>query len=79
MLRSWFPTGVYAWDVVAAVDMTNPEFCFHADQHVWVDSTPGNEGGRTLIDENKSPNMSVCETPQEGEVKRTLKEIFDLP
>ena len=63
MLRSWFPTGVYAWDVVAAVDMTNPEHCFHTDQHVWVDTAPGDKQGRTLIDGNKSPNISVCETP----------------
>ncbi|MGB2963041.1 MAG: nucleoside hydrolase [Anaerolineales bacterium] len=79
MLRSWFPTGVYAWDVVAAVDMTNPEHCFHTDQHVWVDTAPGDKQGRTLIDGNKSPNISVCETPNEGEVKRLLRDIFDLP
>ena len=79
MLRNWFPTGVYAWDVVAAVDMIQPEFCAHSDQFVWVDTAPGIEQGRTLIDENKTPNMSVCELPNEGKVKDALNEVFNSP
>jgi purine nucleosidase/pyrimidine-specific ribonucleoside hydrolase len=79
MLRSWFPTGVYAWDVVAAVDMIQPEYCTHSDQFIWVDTAPGIEQGRTLIDENKDPNTDVCELPDESKVKDALKEVFHGP
>jgi pyrimidine-specific ribonucleoside hydrolase len=79
MLRNWFPTGVYAWDVVAAVDMIYPELCARSDQFIWVDTESGIEQGRTLIDDNKSPNMSVCEIPQDGKVKGALSEVFSGP
>jgi purine nucleosidase/pyrimidine-specific ribonucleoside hydrolase len=79
MLRSWFPEGVYAWDVVAAVDLTNPDLCIHTNQYVWVNTKGGDEQGQTLVDENKPPNMIVCVTPQETEIKNRLQEVFDLP
>ena len=79
MLRNWFPTGVYAWDVVTAVDITNPEVCTHNDYYIWVDTTLGIEQGRTLIDENQTPNMRVCEMPSEINVKNWIRDIFFLP
>lgn len=79
MLRSWFPTGVYAWDVVAAVDMTDPEHCSHFDHYVWVDTAQGDEQGRTIIDDNQPPNMNVCEIPNERNIKNALLEVFELP
>lgn len=79
MLRSWFPTGVYAWDVVAAVDLTYPGYCTHEDHFVWVDTTSGNEQGRTIVDDDQTPNMSVCLLPKQDENKAALLEIFNLP
>lgn len=32
MLRSWFSEGVYAWNMVAAADMTSPEACVHSER-----------------------------------------------
>ncbi len=79
MLRSWFPTGVFAWDVVAAVDLTDPEYCIHEDHFVWVDTASGDEQGRTLVDDRQAPNMSVCLLPNQDQNKAALLEIFKLP
>ena len=79
MLRSWFPEGVYAWDVVAAVDMTDPDVCQHIDKHISVLTTLGNEQGQTLADENLPANSSICIYPNNSMVKDRVAEVFQTP
>ena len=76
MLASWYSEGVYAWDLMAAVDLTSPELCEHSDVHIRVNSEPGNEQGQILIDGNQPANASVCLTPSVEEIKAQVRNIF---
>jgi len=79
MLSSWFPEGVYAWDVVAAVDMNDPDVCQHIDQFVSVSTEPGDEQGQTVVDESQAANMSICMTPAATVLKGRVAEVFQTP
>jgi pyrimidine-specific ribonucleoside hydrolase len=79
MLSSWFPEGVYAWDVVAAVDLLDADICQHADRFVHVSTAPGDELGQTLVDEQQPANMSVCMTPSAELLKARVAEVFRTP
>ena len=79
MLRSWFPEGVYAWDVVAAADMTGAEFCQHSDLTIRVATQPGDEQGQTIVEPGEPPNASVCLTPDAPAVKEVVREAFQAP
>ena len=79
MLRSWFPEGVYAWDVVAAADMTGAEFCQHSDLAIRVATQSGDEQGQTIVEPGEPPNASVCLTPDAPAVKEVVREAFQAP
>jgi pyrimidine-specific ribonucleoside hydrolase len=79
MLRSWFPEGVYAWDVVAAVDMTNDDVCQHINQYVSITTQPGNDQGQTLVDDSQLANTSICMTPSTPLLKGRVAETFQSP
>ena len=79
MLRSWFPEGVYAWDVVAAVDMTEPDLCQREDQFIRIATETGNNQGQTIVDDTQPPNVSICMTPMVEKLKSRVAEVFRLP
>jgi pyrimidine-specific ribonucleoside hydrolase len=79
MLRSWYPEGVYAWDVVAAVDMTEPDVCQHIDRFVRIATEPGDTQGQTIVEDSQPPNTSICMTPMAEKLKDHVAEIFRLP
>lgn len=79
MLRSWFPEGVYAWDVVAAVDMTEPDVCQHMDQYIRIVTEPGDGQGQTIVDDSQPSNTSICMTPMAEKLKARVAEVFQLP
>ena len=79
MLRSWYPEGVYAWDVVAAVDMTEPDVCQHIDRFVRIATKPGDAQGQTIVEDSQPPNTSICMTPMAEKLKDRVAEIFRLP
>ena len=68
MLDSWSPEGVYIWDLVAAVQATNPTICPEVPLAINIVTAPGPEQGRTLVTQGK-PNVSVCLDPDIGQVK----------
>lgn len=79
MLRSWFPEGVYAWDVVAAVDMTDSDVCQHSNQYVRIVTQPGNDQGQTLVDDSQLANTSICMKPSTPLLKGRVAEAFQAP
>lgn len=79
MLRSWSPTGVYAWDLVAAVNATNPNLCQDTQAHLRVVTDPGDQQGHTVVDSSQPANTSVCMTPQAEAVKRRTAQVLGLP
>jgi inosine-uridine nucleoside N-ribohydrolase len=79
MLRSWFPEGVYVWDLVAAVNTTNPSLCQQAQLHVEVLTAAGNEEGRTRVVEGQPPNVAACLAPGAAAMKARVADTFGDP
>jgi purine nucleosidase/pyrimidine-specific ribonucleoside hydrolase len=75
MLRSWSPDGVYIWDLVAAVNSTDPAFCPESPFSIDINVTPGPEQGAMLITD-QPPNVSVCLDPDTSNVKARVSGIF---
>lgn len=68
MLDSWSQSGVYIWDLAAAVQATNPTVCPEVSLAINIVTTPGPEQGRTVVTQGE-PNVSVCLDPDIGQIK----------
>jgi pyrimidine-specific ribonucleoside hydrolase len=75
MLDSWSPAGVYIWDLVAAVQATNPAICPEVSLPVDIVTTSGPEQGRTAIIRG-DPNVAVCLNPDSGQIKAIAASIL---
>jgi purine nucleosidase/pyrimidine-specific ribonucleoside hydrolase len=62
MLDSWDVTGAYIWDLVAAVNATDPGLCPEVPLALDVLVAPGPEQGRTAVVDG-DPNVTVCLEP----------------
>jgi len=76
MLDSWFPEGVYAWDLVTAVNMTNPELCEHENLAIDILTVQGEIEGQSVIVDGAEPNASVCIFPDSGQMKSMVAAAF---
>jgi pyrimidine-specific ribonucleoside hydrolase len=63
MLDSWSSTGVMIWDLVAAVNATDPGLCPAMPLAVDISVAPGPDQGQTVITD-LSPNAIVCLDPE---------------
>jgi pyrimidine-specific ribonucleoside hydrolase len=68
MLQSWSQTGVYLWDLVTAVNATDPDLCPKVPFSLDVNVAPGPEQGRTVIT-GQPPNVMVCLEPDTEQIK----------
>jgi inosine-uridine nucleoside N-ribohydrolase len=68
MLDSWSPEGVYIWDLVAAVNATNPALCPQVPIALDVLTAHGTEQGQTVITD-QTPNVFVCLDPDPEQIK----------
>lgn len=75
MLDSWSPDGVYIWDLVAAVQASNPNLCQEVNLGVDIQTAPGPEQGRMLIDETQN-DTTVCLNPDADQVKSITASAF---
>jgi inosine-uridine nucleoside N-ribohydrolase len=75
MLDSWSPEGVYVWDLVAAVQATNPSLCPEVSLAVNIITTPGPDQGRTAVIQGDH-NVAVCLDPDSGQVKALAASIL---
>ena len=75
MLDSWSPEGVYIWDLVAAVQATNPMVCPEIPLAIDIVTSPGPEQGRTVVTQGE-PNILVCFEPDSGQVKSIAASMF---
>ena len=75
MLDSWSPEGVYIWDLVAAVQATNPALCPETSLAVDIVTTPGSEQGQTLV-VDESPNLTACLNPDLAQIKALAASIL---
>jgi inosine-uridine nucleoside N-ribohydrolase len=75
MLDSWSPEGVYIWDLVTAVQATNPIVCPEIPLAIDIVTSPGPEQGRTVVTQGE-PNILVCFEPDSGQVKSIAASIL---
>ena len=75
MLTSWFPEGVYVWDLVTAVSAANPELCPRVSLSVDILVAPGPDQGRTVITD-QVPNTTVCLAPDAEQIKARAAAIL---
>jgi inosine-uridine nucleoside N-ribohydrolase len=75
-MRELFPDGVYLWDLLTAVNLTNPEVCQAEQRHIQILTEPGPEQGRTVVLPDQAPNATVCLTPREDQVKQRVAQIL---
>lgn len=75
MLDSWSPEGVYVWDLVAAVQATNPSICPEVPLAVNIVTAAGPEQGRTAVIQGDL-NVAVCLDPDSGQVKALAVSIL---
>lgn len=75
-LRELFPGGVYLWDLLAAIHLTDPEVCQAEQRHIQILTEPGVEQGRTVVISDQAPNATVCLTPRTDQVKQRVAQIL---
>jgi inosine-uridine nucleoside N-ribohydrolase len=68
MLASWSSGGVYVWDLVAAVNATEPELCAEVPLSVDVLVEPGPDQGRTVITGHLQ-NANACLDPDPEQIR----------
>jgi pyrimidine-specific ribonucleoside hydrolase len=78
MLTNWSPDSVYIWDLVAAVQATDPSVCPEASLGIEIITTRGPNEGRTMKVDG-SPNVSVCLDPDPDMVKGLVLSVFQQP
>ncbi|UCH06271.1 MAG: nucleoside hydrolase [Deltaproteobacteria bacterium] len=79
MLRSWSPKGIFVWDLVAAVNATDPDLCQQEQVNVQVVTEPGDQQGRTVVDKSQPENTTACIKAKVKEVKKRVRQVFGLP
>ena len=75
MLDSWSSSGVYIWDLVAAIYATNPALCPEVSLSIEILVAPGPEQGRTIIS-NQPANTNVCLDPDKVQMKALAASIL---
>jgi pyrimidine-specific ribonucleoside hydrolase len=78
-MADYYPEGAYMWDLVAAVNVTNPDLCQAEQVHVQVLTEPGDEQGHTVVVRDQPPNVTAYMTPKADEIKRQVAQTLGLP
>jgi purine nucleosidase/pyrimidine-specific ribonucleoside hydrolase len=75
----YYPEGAYMWDLVAAVNVTNPNLCQGEQVHVQVLTEPGDEQGHTVVVRDRPPNVTAYLAPKADEIKHQVAQTLGLP
>jgi pyrimidine-specific ribonucleoside hydrolase len=75
MLDTWSAKGVYIWDLVTAIQVSNPSVCPEVPLAISIVTNAGPELGRTQVTQG-APNVSVCLNPDVGQVKALAASIL---
>ena len=74
-LDSWGVKQTFVWDLVAAVQASNPALCSEVPLALSVETAPGETQG-DLVKTGGSPNVSVCLSPDAAQVRALAKAIL---
>ena len=75
-LNTWFQDGVYIWDLVAAVNLTHPEYCESKPLYVEISTEKGPDEGRTVVFEGETPNLDACLQPNSESIRDHIEDVF---
>jgi pyrimidine-specific ribonucleoside hydrolase len=75
MLDSWSKQGVLVWDLVAAINATDPAVCPEVPLAVDILVAPGPDQGRTVLTD-QNPNVFVCLDPDPDQIKALAAAIL---
>ncbi len=78
MMKTDSAKSVYIWDLVAAVQASQPAVCPESRLALEIVIAPGSQQGRTKEAEG-SPNVSVCFEPDRAQVKALVASVFQRP
>lgn len=78
-LKDFYPDGVYLWDLVASVCLTNPEFFQEEKVYIEVITEQGNQEGRTKVIDDRKANAAVFLRPNADAIKKHVAGILALP
>jgi inosine-uridine nucleoside N-ribohydrolase len=76
MLDSWSAKGVYIWDLVTAIQASNPSVCPEVPLAISIVTDAGPEQGSMMVTQG-APNVSVCLNPDAGQVKALAASILN--
>jgi inosine-uridine nucleoside N-ribohydrolase len=75
MLDSFSSQGAYVWDLVTAVQATNPSVCPEVPMSLDIVTQTGAEQGRTILTQGAT-NIMVCLTPDKAQVRALSASIL---
>jgi pyrimidine-specific ribonucleoside hydrolase len=75
MLDNWSPSGVYIWDLMAALHATDARLCPETALSVGILTAPGADQGQMLVTEGK-PNAVICLAPNAEQMRAIAAETL---
>ena len=75
MLDSWSVESAYIWDLVAAVNATEPALCPEVPLSVDILTSPGPDQGQTVVT-NQPQNVTVCLNPDPEQMKALVATVL---
>jgi inosine-uridine nucleoside N-ribohydrolase len=70
------PEGAFLWDLLAAINATDPDLCQGEEVHVQVLTDPGEEEGRTIVVNDQPPNATAFLNPQVEKIKNLAAQVY---
>lgn len=75
MLDSWSVESAYIWDLVAAVNATEPALCPEVPLSVDILTSPGPDQGQTVVTDQPQ-NVTVCLNPDPEQMKALVATVL---
>lgn len=64
------------WDLMTAAIMLDPSLCGFASLRLDVITADGASSGQTVVDEDGTPNVEVCLSPDASGIKENFRDVF---
>lgn len=75
LLRAWSPSGIYIWDLVAAISTAEPGLCPETPLALQVVTDAGPEQGRTAVIAG-APNAAACLKPDADKIRSRARDML---
>lgn len=75
-MNDWGSRMIAIWDLVAAVNVANPELCLWQDLHLTVAQPDASNEGQTVVVDDQAPNVRVCLVPDADAYHDAATKVF---